>query len=282
MPDTGCLRCRLFLRGSLTALLLLGLSGAQAHTPVGLAGQQVWPVWLSWVLYLTAWWLYLLGALRVRPDRRSRAAFHSGMLVCGLALFGPVDEAAAHSTAMHMLQHMLLIAVVAPWMVVARPLVQWRAALGPRLDPWTRPVLGSLRYPLGWALAHGAALWVWHMPRPYMAALQHEALHAIEHACFLLSAWGFWWAVLRAPPPVRAAAMLSLWLTLMHTGFLGAVLVFAPRPLYFPESRTLDDQQLAGLLMWAPGGAVYVAAAGWLVSRWLKPPVARQPPPQTC
>lgn len=244
-------------------------SATNAHPAAGLAGQQAWPAWLNWALYGVGWLLYLRGALRDRPADHRRAIFHSSMLLAGLALFGPIDAAAAGSTAAHMLQHMLLIVFVAPMMVLARPLVQWQAALGSRPARFLRPVLASLRHPLGWATLHGVTLWIWHLPAAYTAALQHEALHALEHASFLFTAWGFWWSVSRAPPPVRGKALLALWLTLMHTGFLGALLVFAPRPLYFPESRTLADQQLAGLLMWAPGGVAYVLAAAWLGTQWL-------------
>lgn len=242
---------------------------AAAHAPGLASGLDAWATPASWAVYVLAWALYLIGSLRVHPAPAHRAAFHCAMLISGMALFGPIDAAAAHSTAMHMLQHMLLITVVAPLLVMARPLVQWRAATGPTLDVWTRPVLRSLRHPWGWAAAHGLALWIWHLPGPYMAALLSDALHALEHACFAFTAWGFWWAVLRAPTRARPAALMALWATLMHTGFLGAVLVFAPRPLYFAESRTLEDQQLAGLLMWAPGGLAYMLAAAWCARRWL-------------
>lgn len=257
-------------------LALLTPLPAAAHAPGLASGVAAWAAPVSWAAYATAWAAYLLGSLRVHPTLRGRAGFHGGMLVCGLALFGPIDAAATHSTAMHMLQHMLLITVVAPLLVWSRPLVQWRAAVGPALDRCSRPLLRSLRHPLAWAALHGLALWIWHLPAPYMAALLNDALHALEHASFLFTAWGFWWSVLRAPAAARPAALLALWTTLMHTGFLGAVLVFAPRALYFAESRTLADQQLAGLLMWAPGGLAYMLAAAWCTRRWLIATTARE------
>lgn len=257
-------------RNALVCAVCLGVGGAEAHTPAGWSGAQAWPVWVSWALFGSVWLLYLRGALSVHPAPHRRAAFHGSMLVAGMALFGAVDEAAAHSTAAHMLQHMLLIAVVAPMIVSARPIPQWKAALGRWALLVFRPALASVQFPLGWAATHGAVLWIWHLPGPYTAALQHEALHGLEHACFLFTACGFWWAVLRPPRKAQGKAMLALALTLMQSGFLGALLVFSPRPLYFPESRTLADQQLAGLLMWAPGGLVYVLAAGWLARHWLK------------
>lgn len=258
---------------TLLAAVAIAPNHAHAHAPAAVGTSGDWAVPLSWTLYAAAWGLYLSGALRTAPDPRARAAFHGGMLLTGLAVFGPIDAAAADSTAMHMVQHMLLITVVAPLLVLARPLPQWRAGLAgplrPAMDRAMRPMLRSLRRPMLWALLHGAALWLWHLPGPYTAALQHEGLHALEHACFLLSAWAFWWTVLRAPAPQRPLALMGLLFTLMHTGFLGAVLVFAARPLYFAETRSLGDQQLAGLLMWAPGGIVYIAAAAWVARHWL-------------
>jgi cytochrome c oxidase assembly factor CtaG len=93
--------------------------------------------------------------------------------------------------------------------------------------------------------------------------------HVVEHACFLLSAWLFWWSVLR---PGRAGALPAagaLLFTVMHTGMLGALLSFSKEPLYSVAQTALADQQMAGLLMWVPGGLVYLLVAVWAGSRWL-------------
>jgi putative membrane protein len=252
----------------IAALCLLAPAAAWAHSASAGAGQSSAPLWLTAALFASAWWCYPFGAMRARPRPLQRLCFHTGMLTIGAALFGPFDEWAAGSTAMHMVQHMLLIALAAPLLVWARPLAQWRAALGPHLDLLTHPLLRSTRHPWWWACVHAAVLWGWHAPVPYMAAIQNNWLHALEHACFLLSAWAFWWSVLHASPTRRSAALLAIAFTLMHTGFLGALLTFAAMPLYFSESRSLADQQLAGLLMWVPGSIVYLAAAAWCASRW--------------
>lgn len=263
------MRLTLSLCAALTVLAAVPLPVA-AHA-AGLAdGQSRLPLWISQGLLILAWWAYPFGAVRVRPRPRDRAAFHGGMLAAGLALMGPFDDWAGASTAMHMVQHMMLIVLAAPLLVLGRPLPQWRAVFGPALDRAWRPWLRSTRHPLAWAAAHGVAIWGWHLPGPYMAAVFDNWLHVLEHACFLLTAWAFWWSVLRAPAARRGHALLALLLTLMHTGLLGALLAFAPAPLYFGESRSLQDQQLAGLLMWAPGGLAYVAAAAWCVRRWLR------------
>jgi cytochrome c oxidase assembly factor CtaG len=102
-----------------------------------------------------------------------------------------------------------------------------------------------------------------------MAAVQNNGWHVLEHASFLFTGWLFWWAVLRPGQGGVLQATLALLFTVMHTGLLGALLTFARAPLYWSESRELWDQQLAGLVMWIPGGMVYLAAAAWAGYRWL-------------
>ncbi len=262
-------------------------AAACAAPALALAHGSLWggdsahaPIWISQALFTLAWFGYALGAMRRRPTHERRLALHLTMLIAGVALFGPFDDWAASSTAMHMVQHMLLMVVVAPLAVLARPLPQWRAAIGPRLgriaDPGWRAVLRAGQYPMACALLHAAAIWGWHAPRPYMAAVTNNTWHVLEHASFLFTAWLLWWSVLRAAPRVAPQAALALLVTLMHTGLLGALLTFAPQPLYWRESRDLWDQQLAGLVMWIPGGLVYLAAAAWAGYRWLAGPGPRE------
>lgn len=220
-----------------------------------------------------AWCFHTLGARR-RPRERSRVlCFNLGAAAAAFALFGPLDRWAAGSTAVHMVQHMLLMLVIAPLLVVARPLAVWRDAVAPRLRPAfdaaARAVLRPVRSPPACALVHAAAVWVWHAPGPYLIALHHGGWHVAEHASFLFTAWLFWWSVLRAGRRRVLDALAALLFTLAHTGMLGGLLTFATRPLYGAESRGLWDQQLAGLLMWVPGGLVYLGAMAWVVLRAL-------------
>lgn len=252
------------------ALLLLGLAAsplARAHAP-GLADSQA-PLWLAQALFVTAWFGYGFGAGRARPAPARRAAFHAGMLLAGVALFGPLDDLAASSTAAHMVQHMMLIVMAAPLVVIGRPTRQWRALLGPTSDPVWRAFARMSTRPMACAVAHAAAIWGWHAPQPYMAAVQNTGLHVLEHASFLFTAWLFWAAALNVGRRSALPAGMALLFTLAHTGMLGALLTFAREPLYWRESRDLWDQQLAGLVMWVPGGAAYVAAMVWIGLRAL-------------
>jgi cytochrome c oxidase assembly factor CtaG len=243
--------------------------GGAPDGPGGTAASQA-PIWLAQALFMLAWGLYTVGAVRRRPRAARRITFHATMLIAGIALFGPLDGLASGSTAWHMVQHMLLIVVVAPLAVLARPLPQWRAAVGPLADAGWRRLQWLARRPVACALLHATAIWLWHAPAPYMAAVTQPAWHVIEHASFLFTGWLFWWSVLHPGRDGVLRATLALLFTVMHTGLLGALLSFSAAPLYALESATLWDQQLAGLLMWIPGGLVYLGAAVWTGSRWLE------------
>ncbi len=260
-------------RRSLAPALLLAVpAGALAHNPLTSQGAEQWAALLTALLLALFWGLYALGSRR-RPAPRWRGLlFHATAVLCVITVLGPLDDWAETSTAAHMTQHMLLMVVIAPLWVLCRPLPQLVAGAAAGLGHaaarlWT-PLLRAARHPLWAAYVHAAVIWFWHLPRYYMLAVEDPWWHAIEHACFLLSAGVFWWAVLRAGHARAPWALLALLFTLMHTGFLGAVLAFAREPLY-GEARSLADQQLAGLIMWVPGAIPYLLAAAWIGSRWL-------------
>lgn len=256
---------------SLKALpLLLFAPAAWAHNPLAIS-EAAWPTLVAAVLVALAWLLHPIGQLRARRRTAIGQAigFHLTMALLAATLFGPLDEWAERSAAAHMTQHMLLILVIAPLGVLVNPLPLWRAALGPRSDPLWRGLLQVTRWPMAATLLHAAAIWAWHAPAPYLLALRNPFWHVVEHACFLLTAWWFWWPVLRGPRTAAGTQMLALTTTMVHTGLLGALLTFSGRLLYGAD-RTLADQQLAGLLMWVPGSLIYLAALGWCLRRWLR------------
>lgn len=270
MSDTRVLRwpSPRFIGAGITSLTLP--LPALAHSPLDvLGGPDGIPALLSAIALAMLWILYIVGARRLPPGRRSALYLHAGMLIAALALFGPFDDWAKTSSAMHMTQHMLLMVVIPPLWVLARPLPQWRAASGDLARPLWQPMLRLARYPMLTALIHGAMIWVWHAPGPYMIAVENVWWHLLEHLCFLLSGWLFWWSVLRGSAASTGKAMVALLLTLMHTGLLGALLTFARAPIY-DEARSLADQQLAGLIMWVPGGIAYILAISWLGYGWLR------------
>lgn len=241
----------------------------QAHNVVQSDGPSFWAALVAALLLALFWLMYLFGSLRRGSPIRQALLFHFGCIVCAFAIAGPLDKWAEVSASAHMMQHMLFMVVIAPLWALSLPLPQIAAATG-KLGRWCWPVLLKMsRFPLRLAYLHAVVVWFWHTPRFYVLALQHPWWHLIEHICFLFSAAMLWWALLHCNERSRPWALLALLFTLMHTGFLGAILTFADSLLYYP-THDLRDQQLAGLLMWVPGAVPYVMAAAWLGYRWLK------------
>jgi putative membrane protein len=238
--------------------------------------------------------LYALGLARLwreagagRGITRAQALwFALGWLALVVALVSPLDPLGIELFSAHMLQHELLMVVVAPLMCLGRPLVAWTWALPiawrRRAGGWTqspawRATWRGLTAPLAsWSL-HAVALWGWHVPALFEAALHDNAVHTLQHLSFLGTALLFWWAVLKpAPRAKQGGAMLYLFTTMVHTGALGALLALSPT-LWYPSYQAsasalgldpLQDQQLGGLVMWVPAGLAYVAAGLVLAMRW--------------
>jgi cytochrome c oxidase assembly factor CtaG len=230
------------------------------------------------------------GTPRATARHRRAAAFGAGVLALLVALVSPLDAVSAALFSAHMVQHLLLILVAAPLLVLGAPaaplllalpagwrrgLVRWRR-LGPVRSSWS-----VTAHPLSvWGL-HAGTLWVWHLPLLYEAALRHPLIHALEHAAFLATAALFWWLLLgagRRPRLDGGAAVLYLFVTAMQGGLLGVLMTFSPEPWYPSYTTTtgawgltpLQDQHLAGLIMWVPAGAVYGLVAAAIFVAWLQ------------
>lgn len=208
--------------------------------------------------------------------------FACGWIALAAALFSPIDEIADRSFAMHMVQHELLMVVAAPLLVVSRAFEAWAWSLRPGgrrvltiAAGWWRRVAAPRS---AWWI-HAAALWLWHVPAFFIAALASVWLHDLQHFAFFASALMFWWAVLDSGPVAReGTSMAMLITTMLHTSALGLLLTFAPAPWYAASAEPasfgltlLEDQQLGGLVMWVLGGLAYVVAALAIVARWLSP-----------
>lgn len=209
--------------------------------------------------------LYVSGVARLWRRAGARrginawavAWFALGLAVMAIALLSPLHHLAEHHLWAHMVQHELLMVVAAPLFVAARPLgaLAWVAPI--RVPKW-------LADP-GWAFVlHAAAIWLWHIPGVFEASVNSESLHFAQHASFFVTALMFWESALRRTGPGVAA----LFATMLHTGLLGALMALSNRVWY--TGTELDDQQLAGLVMWIPAGLAYPIAAMVLVSRALR------------
>lgn len=215
-------------------------------------------------------------------------AFHLGLAAVAVALLSPVDAAATALMSAHMLQHVLLLLVAAPLLVLARPgprLLRGLPAPGRRAVGRTRRSVRLshrharvLHHPVLGVTALVVALWSWHAAAAYTAALDHELVHVAEHTSLLAAGWLFWSAVAAAARTARhAAAIAMLFVAALQGVLLGMLLLFSTAPWYdaFAASTgawglsPLADQQLAGVLLWLPASVIYVLVAIWMVVRVL-------------
>jgi putative membrane protein len=228
-----------------------------------------------------------LAALRFRYSPLI-PRFVAGVGILGLALVSPIDTLGdRYLFSAHMLQHLLLVLIVPPLLILGIPAALWRRWLRwPGVDRAER-LLGQPVF--AWGLAVGT-LWLWHLPALYEAALEHEAIHIGQHLTFLVTATIFWWPVLTPVAERRLAAaptLLYLLAAAAANTLLGILLTFAPAGLYPAYRRPVDllgllplirqdwgltptaDQQLGGLIMWVPGGLVFLGVVLATLVRWL-------------
>ncbi|WP_414476022.1 cytochrome c oxidase assembly protein [Microvirga sp. M2] len=292
----------------LTVLVLVLTAGAGpvlAHGPGAVPPEAFWHSWsvdpLVVGLLIASSWAYGRGVGRLWAragrwrgiGRLHVLSFMLGQAIVIIALVSPLDRLGGTLLSAHMMQHGLLVTAAPLLLLLGKPGVAFAWALP---AGWSRGDLASVAWrplartgqwfshPLPAATLHGLALWIWHAPALFDAAVEREWLHTLEHASFFGTALLFWRVILGARSGTRAgAALAAAFATLIHGAFLGALLTLAPRPLYGwyggrvePWGLTvLDDQQLAGLLMWVPMGVVYFGACLWLASRLIVPTEGR-------
>jgi putative membrane protein len=264
------------------------------HLPGDLpAAATLWDFLLDWQFepitllpLLVVAGLYLAGKRRLARLTHQRPPgqwfFAAGYATLAVALLSPIHSFSEELFFVHMVQHVLLMSVAAPLLLLANPLsvVLWslpssaRGAVGHALarQGWLVRILQLATRPVvAWSL-FVVNLWLWHQPPAYEAALESEIIHYLQHLLFFLSSVLFWWPVI-GPAPLRSrlrypARMLYVFLAWIPNSVLGAGITFAPAVLmsfYADRPRhwgidALTDQQLAGLLMWIPGDAIYAAA----------------------
>lgn len=289
------------MRPLLALAVLFVPAMAVAHTGEPPEPHDLWSAWSfepGIVLSLAAAaLLYYRGSQPSRSTTRfERWSFWSGFTVLTLALVSPLHTVGSVLFSVHMAQHEIMMLVAAPLLVLARPLVpflrglpfSWRRALGHAAKTnWIEGPWHAISAPLPAWTIHLIALWLWHLPSLFDATLQSDAVHSLQHACFFGSAMLFWWSLVGGRERrLRAGiAVLYVFTTAVHTSLLGALVTFAPVPLY-PAYRStvawgltaLQDQQIGGLIMWVPGGVVFTVAGLVLFARWLREPEARVAP----
>ncbi len=183
------------------------------------------------------------------------------------------------------------MAISAPLIVLARPigLLLWglpqrsRRGLGAAMR--TPLITRSWNWCTGATSAttiHGVAIWGWHLPFLFDAAVTNTAMHRLQHLSFFATAILFWWAVVWKSD--YGASAWHLFVTMVHTSILGALMALAPRVLYVAQTQTaaawgltpLEDQQLAGMIMWVPAGTIYAAASITMLAVWIAAPAREE------
>ena len=247
------------------------------------------PLLVSGALYAAGLWRVWRKAGAGRGiSGWSAVSFAAGWVTLAAALVSPVAWLSQVLFSVHMTQHTLLLLVAAPLLTFGHPILAWMWALDARArdavaHAFRRPrVLGAWRAataPLTVCLLQAAVLWLWHIPSWYQAALRHDSVHALEHLSLVLSGSLFWWAMVRGRygRGGYGLAVLYVFLTAIHSGALGALLAVSPSvwyPDYAVQAQAwqvdaLQDQQLAGLLMWVPAGVIFIVFGLALMAAWL-------------
>ena len=190
---------------------------------------------------------------------RRRRAMQVALAIAALLYVSPLCALSSAFFTVRVVHHMALVLVLGPLVAIA-------------LEPW---VQRGARFLWTWTAGAAAVFWLWHAPGPYAAALSSDGLYWLMQASLLATATSFWAAVRRAEPGAAIVAVLA---TTVQMGLLGALITFSVRPLYAPHFASalswgvtpLYDQQLAGVVMWAPGSFAYLVAALVIGRRWLR------------
>lgn len=243
---------------------------------------------VSFALYFRGLGVMRREAEGAKPFTWAAAAFVAGWFTVALALLSPLDRLSDILFSAHMAQHEILMLISAPLLVFARPLVPMlrglpaslrSSAIGAMHAPAAKHAWHAITGPVFVLVAHGVALWIWHVPFLYEAALRNDGIHAVQHLMFFVTAALFWWAIVqgRYGRVGYGMAVLFVFATAMHTSILGVLLSFGTRlwyPMYGPRSAAwnidpIEDQQLAGFIMWIPAGVIFTICGIALFAAWL-------------
>jgi putative membrane protein len=261
---------------------------------------QSWsaPIGVNVALCLTVL-VYVRGWFRLRTispnliPRWRLAAFISGIVAVWIAIGSPVDAFDDVLLSVHMVQHLLLMAIAPPLILLGAPalpllkgLPQWfaRGVVSPFLQwRWVKSLGHFLAGPAVCWLAATLALIGWHIPAVFELALRWKWLHELEHACFLGAGLLFWWPVVQPWPSVARWPRWSIPLYLFFATFpcdaLSGFLAFCDRVVYSSYQSAprilsisaLQDQECAAALMWACVTIIFLVPAVIVTLQILSP-----------
>ena len=247
---------------------------------------------MSGIVYLRGWFILHRSSPGRFPVWRAMA-FTGGLASFWVATVSPLDAFSGFLLSAHMVQHLLLISVAPPLMLLGAPLLPLlrglprkfaRDGVGPFLIwPALRRAGYALTHPLNCWIVMAITLCAWHVPAAFDLALRSPAWHKLEHACFFGAALLFWWPVVRPFPnrphwPLWSVPLYLLAADLLNTT-LSAILTFSDHVLYrnyleVPRllgTTALADQSCAGVIMWVPGSLVFLVPAALKAIEYLSP-----------
>ena len=256
------------------------------------------PWWTNALLAATTA-LYLRGFMRVHQQMPlrfplSRLAFYlTGSATLAIALISPLEALDDRLLITHMLQHLLLLLVAPPLLLLGAPQIPLVRAIPPALAKLTigviaksrtcRRLLDSIAHPVGALTLFSLVMLGWHLPGPFQLALRSDGWHIAEHGCFIVAGTFFWYPIVS---PWPAAERCSRWALVPYlliadaeNSVLGAFMVFSGRLLYPFYAKvphvagisTMTDQIVAGAIMWVPGSILLLVPAVAIVVRALQP-----------
>lgn len=242
------------------------------------------------VVYLRGW-VELRSASTPAIQPWHAGSFLFGLFVIWLALAAPVAAYDHHFLTVHMIQHLLVMSIAAPLILLGQPLIALAHGLPSRLgDAVGRTLRRTTVRRIGTALVTPVWCWiaatmtlvVWHVPAALTLTMRSDAWHVVAQASFVVTGLLFWWPVIQPWPSVLTAqwgTVLYLFLAMLPCDILSAFLVFSDRIAYstyvsMPGHTTLsvlEDQEIAGALMWTVVTLVYLTAGTILATRLLSP-----------
>jgi putative membrane protein len=289
----------------LVLFLIASTSAAGAHTVADDSQAATILRLLETVVIVAAVLLYARGVIRIRHEvgsdrvvsRSQTLAFALAISLFVLILSPPVDEITDALFSAHMAQHLVLILFIPPLLVWSRPVLvavwglprRWRkdfATAG--FMHWLRSAIYRLMDPLIVATLFLGTFCFWHLPRPYAWALSNEWLHTAEHLSFLVTAIMFWTLVIEPSGRRRMGyipTMLFVAAIAVLSGLPGALMILSPATLFAVHSHAsaaweltpLEDQQIAGVIMWVPAGIFFLVPIAWLFFKAMQPAGQRRP-----
>jgi putative membrane protein len=224
-----------------------------------------------------------VGPLRERydlgrtPEWEQWVAFVAGCAVLFLALTGPVhDLSDSYLFTAHMVQHLILVLLVPPLLLIGTPAWLVRAMLRPR---WLKQIARTLGgAPIAFVV-FSFTLAIWHLPQLYNATLLRVETHVLEHLLFIIAAMIGWWPVLAPARELRSQVAVQLIYLLLLPFPMKAIGIFItlsdsvlyPAYAIAPRIFGIDpllDQQIGGIIMWVPAGLVFWITLGAHFFRW--------------